>query len=202
MSPAQKSIDEEFGKEYADWVTKGGYSNTQKQLTQLSSVVNDLRAGKKYSGPLIGITPDVIGAVTNPEAIAARERVEEVVQRSLKEVLGGQFAQKEGEALIKRSFNPSLKPAENAHRVDLMINMIQSAAEQKNRAAEHFGKYGSLQGFDGKLPSFSDFKSNLESVWGDNNPSEIKPPAPGFVKDGFKFLGGDPSNRKSWVRAN
>ena len=104
-------------------------------------------------------------AVVNPELLALRENVEEVVQRNLRVILGAQFTEKEGERLINRAFNEKLSTKENARRVKLLLNQIRTAAKAKNEAVNYFEKHGSLTGFKGQEFSKADFSP--ESLYGE-----------------------------------
>lgn len=169
LTPGQKKLDETFSKDYASYVAAGGYADIDKQLNQLRGVKRqlDLSAGlskpKKgeevynLTGPGLGLLPESVLTRTNPEAVAARNAVEEVVQRNLRLVLGAQFTEKEGERLISRAYNPSLDEKENAKRVKRLIGQIESAAKAKQRASDYFEKNGTLKGFKGKLWTASDF---------------------------------------------
>jgi hypothetical protein len=154
---AGKAADEAFAKDYVAFKT-GGAQDATKQLAQLDDVVKRLQSGKGYlTGPIIGRIPDVVTNFTNPKVVATRERVEEVVQRSLRAILGAQFTEREGERLIARAYNPSQPEAENAIRVERLMTQLQSALQNKASAAAHFERFGTLQGWSGKLPSISDF---------------------------------------------
>lgn len=153
---AQSEVDKKFAAEYADFVAGGGVADVEKQLTQLNGVIAQLSTNPTLSGPFRGLLPDNIRAITNPEAVAAKNAVEEVVQRSLRVVLGAQFTAEEGERLIARAYNPQLSPEENQVRVTRLAEQIKKMAESKLDAARYFEKYGTLQGWQGRLPTLSD----------------------------------------------
>lgn len=158
LSKGQIEIDKKFGREYADYVAKGGYSDTQKQLIQLKDAIGYLKSTDTATGPLVGSVPRFVRELTNPKSIAAQEAIEEVVQRNLRVILGAQFTQKEGERLIARAFNPKLQESENIKRVERLIKQIQDAAQAKEDAISYFDEYGTLSGFKGDLPKIDDFK--------------------------------------------
>lgn len=152
-----KAVDEAFAKDYVAFTT-GGAQDAAKQLGQLKDVVVELEKPKgAMTGPFIGSTPDAVLKFTHPNAIAMRERVEEVVQRSLRVVLGAQFTEKEGERLIARAYNPNLSEKENAVRVGRLFTQLEQAYTAKQDASKFFEKNGTLEGWQGKLPSMADF---------------------------------------------
>ena len=170
LTPGQKKLDETFAKDYSEYVAAGGYADVDKQLNQLrevkrmldvsSGLVKPEKGEKAYNltGPMLGLLPESIQARTYPEAVAAKNAVEEVVQRNLRLVLGAQFTEKEGERLIARAYNPALDEKENAKRVGRLIGQIAQAAKAKQRASDYFEKNnGTLKGFKGKLWTPADF---------------------------------------------
>jgi flagellum-specific peptidoglycan hydrolase FlgJ len=159
QTKGRTEADKKYADDYLEWTT-GGFADAQKQLEQLKSVIPALTPEKGLTGPLIGTAPDWMKVWTEQgqEAIDFRERVEEVVQRNLRSVLGAQFTEKEGERLIARAFNPSLTPKRNARRVKALVDQIQAGIQAKQSAAEYFEKNGTLTGWKGKLiQSVDDF---------------------------------------------
>ena len=84
------------------------------------------------------------------------------MQRNLKEVLGAQFAEKEGEQLIKRAYNPKLEESVNKQRVGRLIKQIEMAYEAKRSAAEYFEANKTMAGWTGKMPTIDDFYQAIE----------------------------------------
>ncbi len=148
LTPGQKARDTEFGKEYVKW-TGGGQADAEKNITQLEEQIERLESGENLTGPVIGNVPRVIGQFTTPGSIDVREQVEEVVQRNLREILGAQFTEREGERLISRAYNPSLEEPINARRLRRLAQQMKNAANAKNAMAEHFDQFGTLQGYEG-----------------------------------------------------
>jgi hypothetical protein len=175
------AADKAFGAEFVDWRYKGGAADVAKNLDQLDMVIDELKSGKNLTGSLLGLLPQKIKAMTNPDAVNAQELIEEVVQRNLRLILGAQFTQKEGERLIARAYNPQLSEELNAVRVGRLFSQVRRAAEAKEAASKYFEENGSLTGFKGKIPTFSDFMQIDFSDSGNKIPSGLPP--------GTSFLG-------------
>lgn len=164
-SEGQKAVDRAFGKEYAEYQAGGGSADIEKQLAQLEQVSNELaQPGNDYTGPVVGLVPDKARSITNPNAVAAQNRVEEVAQRNLRLVLGAQFTQVEGERLIARAYNKQMPPLENKARVDALIRQIRTAAQVKEDAAKYFEENGTLTGWKGRMPTLSDFEKAIDAA--------------------------------------
>ena len=160
-----KTLDTEFAKSLGD---EGGAQNVaaaMQDLAAVQTVLSKLEAGEALTGPIIGSLPESVRAFIAPEGLQAQQLVESVVQKNLRAILGGQFAQREGEQLVKRAYNPSLSPAQNAARLRALIPTLQAAAENKMAMTEYFFNNNySLKGFSGPVgvPSLSVFMSALD----------------------------------------
>lgn len=159
LTPAQKAVDNKFANEYVEWAVSGGKSDYEKSRTQLDEVARRLESGAELTGPITGNTPDFVQAFINPDAIASRDAVQEVVQRNLRLILGAQFTKEEGERLIQRSYNPALSEAENAKRLRRLLRQIDQAAAAKDAAAQYYEQNGTLAGWDGRIPTFADIEA-------------------------------------------
>ena len=154
-----------------EFVVGGGFSDAQKSLVQLDDAVNQLENTPEgtITGRIIGAQPDWYRSKFNRESVANQEKVEEIVQRNLRLILGAAFTAKEGEQLISRAYNPNQTQAENARRVKLLQKQIYDAAKTKQEAYEHLQENGTLAGFQGKLYNqsgqfFDDYDSSLKAT--------------------------------------
>jgi hypothetical protein len=166
-TPGWEAID----KSYAEtWLrdSVSGISDAASQAASISAVLGQLEAGQELTGPLIGVQPDLVRAILNPAAQDAKDRVEQVVQRSLRETLGAQFTQAEGDRLIARAYNPSLPPERNAARLRALFAQLEAVNRQKLALREHFNQNGTLQGFSGAvtIPTIDDFIATMDAVSG------------------------------------
>lgn len=165
---AVKELNKKYVPDLLKWESNER-ADAQKLILQLESVISVLSDpdGPNVSGPILNLVPDSAKAFTpdGRQAITVRENVEEVVQRNLKLILGGQFTEREGEKLVKRAFNPALSEEENLIRVTRLLNAMKVAAAAKEQMAAHFSKNGTLAGFDrSKIPSMSDFNFALDGL--------------------------------------
>jgi hypothetical protein len=161
------AVDAEYAKDFVQWRANGGYADFRKQLEQLNatlSVLDGPKAKDNITGPIVGHTPDFVSAFVNQGAIDSRENVEEVIQRSLRAILGAQFTKDEGERLIARSYNPRLDEATNAKRVRRVMEHLDAMARAKEAAAAHFEQHGTLRGYRGPSYNLGDFDPTRETA--------------------------------------
>ena len=178
------AIDKAYATQYLEWSDNSG--DMIGQVAQLESVLTQLESGADLTGVVQGLAPEWYTLLTNPDAIGAKERVAEVVQRNLKLILGGQFSEKEGKQLIDRAYNPGLPEKENIARLKRLIMQMQVGIEARNAKNAYFSKNGTLKGYEGVTVSKQSFYDVL---------SEIQP---GEIRGSYEFLGGDPADKGNW----
>lgn len=185
ITKGEEALDRAFAKDFNEFLATGGFADVEKKLEQLREVSDALRTEDNITGPLVGTGTGTFlqGLQTrfNPRGTAIREAVEEVVQRNLKAILGGQFTEREGEKLIARAYNPLLQEKENLKRVQRLIDQINLAAAAKLEASKYFEDNGTLRGFkgtqyvvhDGKIIPISqlDRVSSKRSTFADELPN-------------------------------
>jgi hypothetical protein len=161
---AQTAVDQAFGKDYADWNAGGGYSAVQKTQKQLEEQITRLGKSDDISGPWIGALSDfgsaggVLGGAASwgqrtfyPESIDTRQQIEEAIQTNLRRVLGSQYTEKEGENLLRRTFDPGLDEGVNMRRAEQVLQQLDSMAQAKDAAAKYYEQQGTLVGWNGTL---------------------------------------------------
>lgn len=171
-TPGRKKVDEKFADTVVDFKARGGFADANKNIVQLSRVINNLEKGNISTGPVRGLIPDDVKKFTSPELLAAKQSVQEVVQRNLRVILGAQFTEKEAEQLISRAFDEGLGSEENIRRLKLLRTQMRDAAQSKNESIKFFEQNGTLTGFKGKTFSNADFSPSV--LFGDDeeNPTE------------------------------
>lgn len=186
--PGEKEVDKKIGAEYADWVVGGKGAQAASRISKINDVVSQLGKRKDLSGAIVGYTLEewpTIASAMFPEAQDVKDIVESVVQTDLRAILGGQFAQQEGLALIKRAYNPRLDETKNANRLKLLSRQMQIVADEKNRAMSYFGEKGTIKGYEFKPYTANDFLTadqlrridageSVESILGETPPEKPK----------------------------
>jgi len=209
ITPAQKAVDTAFGKEYAEFVVGGGFADAEKGIKQLSGVVGELTgkdpiSGKEVSkknltGGFMAVTPQSSHKILFPEAADRAEQVQEIVQRNLRLVLGAQFTQKEGEALISRAYNPALDEKYNGERLSRLMEAMKKGLAAKKAAAEYYEKNGTLIGYKGATRITL---GDIESWAGFTPQSGAKPDRSTAISEARKAIaaGKDPAGVRAKLR--
>lgn len=148
LTPGQKARDQSFAKEYATFSDLGGKSVIDKNLLALKDAIALLEADPNLTGTTSQIL-DATGTLSavNPNAQTVKDLAGGVIQGNLRQVLGGQFASKEGEQLLNRAFNIAQPGADNLKRLKSLQTQIEEAAAIKVAAGEYFEEFGTLKGF-------------------------------------------------------
>lgn len=172
LTPAQKAADTAFAKDYNDFVAGGGITTIQKNLADLDKVIAILESKDTASGKTVGLA-DAAGTLSYlfPKAAEAKDLLGGVAQSNLRQILGGQFAAKEGEQLLARAYNVAQPQADNLRRVKSLRKQIEDAAAAKIQAVQQFEQYGTLKGLQSQ--TFNQAASGL-GVPSENDPLGIR----------------------------
>ena len=168
LSPMEISIDNEISKTFGDTVITGiGAAN--RNAATIKSVIDRLgnaEEGEALTGPLKGALGSFGRNVFAPTSQAILDDVGGVVQQSLREILGGQFAQKEGEQLIARAYNISSAPEVNAARLRALYMQLESISANKAALVDYVKANGTSAGFAGSTtnPSVDTFYNAMKQA--------------------------------------
>lgn len=144
LTEGQKTADKEFAKDYNEW-TSGGAETAQSEINKLRGVYNNLQQKNVTTGGLTGAFPD---RMTSNAVLQARADVQSTVMNSLRAILGAQFTEKEGERIIRNTWNEADSTENNALRLERLIGDLEAKALAKNKKALYYEQNdGSIAGY-------------------------------------------------------
>lgn len=159
----EEEIDKKFAPLAVEWMG-GEKSRSASRINQLKAVTNVLESGKRITGPVVGLTPDVVLSFVNPGSREARANAERVIQEGLRATLGAQFTKVEGENFLARAYDPKAPQADNVRRLRSIVTQMEESAKDRESMMKYMqgpGK-GSLQGYTGRVPTIDDFYAAIE----------------------------------------
>jgi hypothetical protein len=159
----EEEIDKKFAPLAVEWLG-GEKSRAASRINQLKAVTNILESGKRITGPVVGLTPDVVLSFVNPGSREARANAERVIQEGLRATLGAQFTKVEGENFLARAYDPKAPQADNVRRLRSIVTQMEESAKDRESMMKYMqgpGK-GSLQGYTGRVPTIDDFYAAIE----------------------------------------
>lgn len=154
LTPAQESRDKAAGQALAAW-DDGGRATVEGNIASLGDVIQGLETGQIKTRGFIDALPfgaDWARAIMNPEAQDAKDRVQGVIFQTLRETLGAQFTEREGQRLVEASYNAKLSPEQNAARLRDYTTNLQRAAQARETQLRYLNENGTLQGYQGPNP--------------------------------------------------
>jgi hypothetical protein len=157
LTPGQRSLDQAVGKEYAEYVASGGSATAMKNIEQVRTGIETLRGTDTASGWFVGNLPDGLRRSFTPEGMSAQDYIQGAIMQSLRQILGAQFTQKEGERLMAQTYDKRAPEAENIRRAERLLRQLEGAAVAKEEAMRYFETNRTMVGFQGKFPNISDF---------------------------------------------
>jgi hypothetical protein len=167
------------------------YEDALNQLESGAVVIGDTK--EKILGLLAGIgMDDPIRAFINPNSQDVYDNIRSVVMLGLRETLGAQFTEREGNRLVRASYNPNLTAEQNAKRLRRMATLLKDTIAYKDMlsdmALSEEGIVSLVKGTQGSLRSYLDSQLNiLEHEYNQDallngtptiptNPQDRKPP--------------------------
>jgi hypothetical protein len=156
LTTAQKAVDTKFSKDYTEYFSGGGINNLEKNIAELGRAIKIIEnsAEGETSGKLVGLA-DKTGQLTfaSQKAADVKDIIGGVAQSNLRQVLGGQFAQKEGEALLQRQYDTGQSKANNLNRLRSLYSQASETVQAKKAAAQYYEEFGTLKNFKGTTAS-------------------------------------------------
>ena len=144
--------NKEFAKQNVEWQQEGSIF-ALRDLADLDKAQNLLtdaadREAAFFTGPIVSQFPDYLRAMTEDgkQALDARAAIRNVVMKSLRAILGGQFAFLEGEKLVQNTYDETLPPEVNLARIRSLAKSIRDAYDNKAAMFAHLKKYRTLYG--------------------------------------------------------
>ena len=185
LNTAEKAVDTKFAKEYVDYFAGGGINNLEKNVSELAraiKIIEDSPEGET-SGRLIGLA-DKTGQLTlaSQKAADVKDIIGGVAQSNLRQILGGQFAQAEGAALLQRQYDTGQTKDNNLKRLNSLYDQASEVVKKKKAAAQYYEQFGTLKGFKGSAeatkPTPPTKDKNQEALdWIAANPNDPRVPA-------------------------
>lgn len=164
-SPLQGAVDKQTADDISEF-NNGGREKALAQIAKLDGVIKTLRDPGTIaaSGPIVSLLPErLVDTFSSDKTLGVKKDIRQVVQLSLKAILGSQFTEKEGERMFDAAFGKAMSEPANADRVAVMKGELERLLAAKTAQVDYFRKHGTLSGFNpiGGAPSVS---PGLENV--------------------------------------
>jgi hypothetical protein len=131
----------EIIKDYVEYENLGGSAVVESDLGKLEEIATRLESGEEnLTGWQEAMMPMWMREQFSGDSVDAQQVVEQVIQKNLRAILGGQFAQQEAAELIKRAYNPNLDEAANAKRLRSAIEEIRGMKDARDKLYSTIGK--------------------------------------------------------------
>tara|TARA_R110000744_G_scaffold156733_5_gene272420 strand:- start:3342 stop:4919 length:1578 start_codon:yes stop_codon:yes gene_type:complete len=148
-SRAQMGADDRLMTVATDWDSTGRTLFNSK-LDKFDGILEALGDSDSISGPLVGsivnssLLPEGLKASLLPGAMNTRDEVNSIVFESLRDTLGAQFTEKEGERLVAAAFNGYLPEELNRIRIERLRNEIKATASYNDGLIDHYNEHGTF----------------------------------------------------------
>lgn len=156
LTTAEIKADEAFGKEYGTNSNASAAANIAtldtiaEQLSMPGADTTGLSWGSGLKSLSRILDPDgsnMLRVLFDQDGLDTQEIVAGIIQKNLRETLGAQFTQKEGQLLIQRAYNPALKPEQNAARLRAISELATAVLREKQAKADYYAANGTIAGY-------------------------------------------------------
>ena len=154
LSPAQKKFAEEAGKGAYSW-DQGGRQTSQENIGKFGQIIQDLEQGQLDTRTLSEFVPfggDWWRSALNPTGQQGLDNVRGVIFQGLRDTLGAQFTEKEGERLVNAAYNPKLNEEQNIARLKPALARMKATFQAKEALTKHIMDGGDIREYRGKTP--------------------------------------------------
>jgi len=165
-----------LGQQYSSWAT-GGRANALNRVSTLDEMDEILRT-KDVSGSRTGLLNTFFGdlglSLVNPDALTVKDTVEQIVSENLREILGGNFSEREGFRYMARGYNIYATPDENRRRLAFLRRGIQASIDAQDALYAHLNSGQPLKTYTGLSPEdafknvMNDPSLTVNLNWGSN----------------------------------
>ena len=162
LTPGQRKLDERFATTAEAWFSKDA-AQVDANIMNLEEKLSIIERGEaNVSGKLIGITPESLQPfLGQTEAKAFLGDVRDIVFQSLKEKLGAQFTEKEGDRLVAAAYDPSLPEEINAKRLKRLLAVVKTMKESKSNMVNTWKNTGTLKDYEPPKATFANIYDAL-----------------------------------------
>jgi hypothetical protein len=149
VEQAWKKADATFAKKYTDYVAEGTEEKNFDEIRKLKETLIEAEKtlGDTWVDRAQGILPESIRDWVDPKDRSIEDRVKGQAQKTLRQLLGAQFTEKEGQMILDRSFNPRQTKEENIRRMKELLRSLEEQAIAQKKAMEYFSEKGTIKGF-------------------------------------------------------
>ena len=144
--------DVEFKKRMAQ-MTEGQRAQQKQNANNLVQAA-ELLANWEANGGLLDWTKigtflgyPKLSELASQDLELAANKVRQVIQQSSREILGGQFTERESKDLTNRAFNPLFDAEANFDLIANNLRVLQTAVRDQEEASRYFDANGTLAGF-------------------------------------------------------
>jgi hypothetical protein len=162
LTPGQRKLDERFAATAESWFSKDA-AQVDANIMNLEEKLSIIERGEAdVSGKLIGITPEFLQPfVGQTEAKAFLGDVRDIVFQSLREKLGAQFTEQEGNRLVAAAYDPSLPEELNVKRLRRLLAVVKTMKESKNNMVNIWKNTGTLKNYEPPKATFANIYDAL-----------------------------------------
>ena len=163
LTPADIKFDETATGILADFVLKE-YPQQLSNVQKIDDVI-EIMENQEVTGAVEGGTPYALKVILNPESIGVQDDIRSIIFQSLRATLGAQFTEREGENLVRATFNQYLSEEINIKRLKRLRKETVLGLDTKIAMYDHLKEFGTLKNWTGEdLLNPKEYQNNKNNI--------------------------------------
>jgi len=163
LTPADIKFDETATGILADFVLKE-YPQQLSNVQKIDDVI-EIMENQEVTGAVEGGTPYALKVILNPESIGVQDDIRSIIFQSLRATLGAQFTEREGENLVRATFNQYLSEEINIKRLKRLRQETVLGLDTKIAMYDHLKEFGTLKNWTGEdLLNPKEYQNNKNNI--------------------------------------
>ena len=162
---ARQKQDETFAVKDLEWQTNDR-ATVYNNIANVRNALNVLQSGENVSGLDVGLLKDYdwLQSGIFPAAANFKADIRDIVFQGLREKLGAQFTEREGDRLVAAAFNQNLSEEDNYARVQRLLDASMMVYEAKEGMSQYFNEFGTLDGYQSNAPDVYEITAMVSGI--------------------------------------
>lgn len=145
LTTGEEAVDKKYAEDFHQYAANS--AENKAQLTNIRKGIDILKTNPGSVGGVSNLLPNSVRNFVNSDGVVAQQNIESAVLQTLRQTLGAQFTEKEGERIMSITFNPLQSADENIRRAQILAGKLESLQRANEEKYSYYQTNGTLKGY-------------------------------------------------------